>query len=266
MTELIRYDHIVPRLETLAQEFRSANPFEYVAIDGFLTDAALEQVHANIPRPQEENKSSDYIFAKNKFENPNFAGGAPIFQQLKEELLGERFAAVLTAIYGRTLFVDPRFVGGGIHQGGEGSYLDMHADFSRHPGNKDWVRELNILLYLNRDYDESYGGHLELQHKETGERNRIAPMENRLVLMLTKGHTLHGYKPINFPKGRYRTSLAAYAYSIDTDYDATPERSTQWRPEDAGMAKSLLAKASPTLVKVKTTLLGSNTERRAKKD
>ncbi len=263
MKNLIRFDDIEARLDELKTSYQLAKPFPYVVIEDFLTSDALAQVHAHMPAPNEENKSSDYVFAKNKFENPNFAGGAEIFQTLREALLSERFAGLLSAIYGRELFVDPRFLGGGIHQGGEGSYLDMHADFSRHPANKDWLRELNILLYLNKDYDDSYGGHLELQHKETGERGRVAPRENRLVLMLTKGHTLHGYKPIKFPKGRYRTSLAAYAYSVDTDYSAVPVRSTQWQPEDASMAKSLLAKASPTLVKMKTALLGSNTERRS---
>ncbi|WP_343633341.1 2OG-Fe(II) oxygenase [Roseateles sp.] len=263
MNDLIQFDAIEARLDQLKSEYQQAKPFPYVVIEDFLTPEALALVHAHMPAPNEENKSSDYVFAKNKFENPSFAGGAQIFQQLREALLGERFARLLSDIYGREVFVDPRFLGGGIHQGGEGSYLDMHADFSRHPANKDWLRELNILLYLNKDYDESYGGHLELQHKETGERGRVAPRENRLVLMLTKGHTLHGYKPINFPKGRYRTSLAAYAYSVDTNYSAVPVRSTQWQPEDAGVAKSLLAKASPTLVKLKTALLGSNTERRA---
>jgi len=263
MDDLIRFDDIEARLDELKTAYKQAKPFPYVVIENFLTADALTQVHAHMPAPNAENKSSDYVFAKNKFENPNFAGGAEIFQRLRDALLGERFARLLSGIYGRELFVDPRFLGGGIHQGGEGSYLDMHADFSRHPANKDWLRELNILLYLNKDYDESYGGHLDLQNKETGERGRISPYENRLVLMLTKGHTLHGYKPINFPKGRFRTSLAAYAYSVDTDYSAVPVRSTQWKPEDASMAKSLIARASPTLVKLKTALLGSNTERRA---
>ena len=105
----------------------------------------------------------------------------------------------------------------------------MHADFSRHPARHDWVRELNLLLYLNEPYDEAWGGHLELQHLGTESRARIAPVGNRLVIMLTKAHTLHGYRPISFPAGRYRTSLASYAYTEDRDFQRTPLRSTAWR-------------------------------------
>ena len=262
----IRFDRLECELNDFKIKFHSARPFEYVVIDNFLNENSLHAVHEAIPDPDEDNKSSDYVFAKNKFENPRFSGGGEVFTELREELLSGRFAAILSAIYGCPLFVDPKFLGGGIHQGGEGSYLDMHADFNRHPSNKDWMRELNILLYLNKDYKDEYSGHLELHHARTGEQGRVAPINNRLVLMLTKEHTLHGYKPIRFPKGSYRTSLAAYAYSIDTDFDAIPARSTLWKPQDAGLAKSLLARAAPSLVKIKTALLGSSTEKRTQGD
>jgi len=259
----IQFERIEAELAELAAKFRNATPFEHVVIDGFLKPESLAELLRAMPPPDESKRSSDYLFAKNKFENPTFAQNAQIFEQLRDELLSARFAGILSQIYGKEVFVDPRFLGGGIHQGGEGSYLDMHADFSRHPAQKDWLRELNILLYLNTDYQDAWGGHLELQHAATGERGRVAPIENRLVLMLTKGHTLHGYKPISFPPGRFRTSVAAYAYSIDSDYSAVPVRSTMWKPEDASLGKSFLARLAPKLVKVKTALFGSRTERRA---
>jgi hypothetical protein len=265
MSNHINFDAIESRQDALRDDFAAAKPFQHVIIDNFLNEASLRAVLAAIPEPDPSKKSSDYLFAKNKFENPNFSDQQRVLVELRDELLSERFAALLSHVYGRTLFVDPTFLGGGIHQGGDGSYLDMHADFSRHPAHKDWLRELNILLYLNADYDPAWGGHLDLVHAETGERDRIAPVANRMVFMLTKKHTLHGYKAISFPKGRYRTSLAGYAYSMDTDFESVPQRSTAWQPEDATLGKSLLAKASPMLVKIKTKIFGSSTERRARK-
>lgn len=262
----ISYTCLETNVARLQQRFSDAKPFPHVVIDGFLTEPSLRSLLASIPPPEPSKKSSDYLFAKNKFENPTFARDAQVLGEIREELLSERFARFLSSVYGKPLFVDPKFVGGGIHQGGEGSFLDMHADFSRHPVHKEWLRELNILLYLNEDYKEEYGGHLELEHAETRERGRVSPVLNRLVLMLTKGHTLHGYKPISFPPGRYRTSLAAYAYSIDHDFQARPERSTLWRPEDSGVLKTAFAKVSPALVKVKNSLMGSSTARRAESE
>lgn len=259
----INFEAIEAQLSLLAERFCIAEPFQYVIVDEFLHRSSLNLLISEMPQPDQANKSSDYVFAKNKFENPTFSGEGGIFLELKQELLSQRFADVLSRILGKAVHVDPKFVGGGIHQGGEGSFLDMHADFSRHPTHNEWLRELNILLYLNRDYDESFGGHLELQDANTGKRGRIAPLENRLVLMLTKGHTLHGYKPISFPVGKYRTSLAAYAYSVDTDFAAAPARSTLWKPEQANMAKTIVAKMAPTLVRLKNKLMGSSTARRA---
>lgn len=266
MSNHINFEAIEIKLDSLRREFDSAKPFQHVIIDGFLHEQSLKDVLAAIPEPDPTKKSSDYLFAKNKFENPNFTTRGSVLVELRDELLSKRFAAILSHVYGKEVFVDPTFLGGGIHQGGEGSFLDMHADFSRHPANRTWLRELNILLYLNDGYDDAWGGHLDLVHGETQERSRIAPIANRMVFMLTKGHTLHGYKPIKFPKERYRTSLAGYAYSLDVDFETVPNRSTVWKPEDTTLGKNLLAKVSPTLVKVKNKLFGSSTERRARKN
>ncbi len=257
------------QLERLAPQaralFLAAHPYPHLVIDGFLREDSYRKVLAALPPPRLAEKSSDYVFAHNKFENPIFDSSAPILAELREELVGEAFTAFLRTAYGQPVFVDPAFVGGGLHQGGPGSFLDMHADFSRHPVNREWVRELNILLYLNEGHQESWGGHLEMRHADTHEAGRVAPVGNRAVVMLTKEHTLHGYKTISFPPDRYRTSIAAYAYTLNEDFVATPERSTIWRPEDAGIAKLAMAKVTPTLVSLKRKLFGSSTAKRAKR-
>jgi 2OG-Fe(II) oxygenase superfamily len=247
------------------QRFLEAQPYPYLMIDGFLKPESYRAVLAALPAPREKERSSDYMFARNKYENPIFDEAAPVLAELRRELVGEAFVEFLRTVYDKPVFVDESFVGGGLHQGGAGSFLDMHADFSRHPVNRDWVRELNILLYLNHDYDEAWGGHLEMRHAETGAAGRVAPVGNRMVIMLTKAHTLHGYKEISFPPGRQRTSIASYAYTVDQDYETTPERSTLWRPQDAGVVKQALAHMAPTLVSLKRSLLGSSTAKRAER-
>lgn len=261
----IDLDRLEGRLGDLHSSFRDAAPFPHLVIDGFLRPESYRRVLDALPPPVAGQRSSDYIFARNKFENPRFDLADPVLHELRGELTSPRFAAVLGAVCGKPVFVDPGFTGGGIHQGGEGSFLDMHADFSRHPSRHEWVRELNILLYLNEPYDEAWGGHLELQHRDTAERARIAPIGNRLVVMLTKAHTLHGYRSIAFPAGRYRTSVASYAYVDDPDYDRTPLRSTAWRPEGSA-AKRLVARLVPGLIRIKNALFGSSTVRRARRD
>ncbi len=261
----IDYQRLEALTPTVHAAFKNARPYAHVAIDGFLTPAAYQAVLAALPAPREGERSSDYVFAKNKFENPIFDEAAPVLSELRQELVGARFQAFLQALYGKAVFVDADFVGGGLHQGGAGSYLDMHADFSRHPKHREWVRELNILLYLNEGYDEAWGGHLEMHNADDDGKGRVAPVGNRMVIMLTKGHTLHGYKAIHFPPGRMRTSIAAYAYTEDHDFESTPDRSTLWRPDDGNVAKRALASVAPTLVAVKRKFFGSSTAKRAER-
>ena len=266
MTSCIDFERLEREIYQLRSVFQLASPFPNVVIDDFLHRDCLYKILGKLPAPKRAQKSNDYIFAKEKFENPTFWSMAPILEQLRSEILSDRLAAIFSAVVDRELFVDPKFVGCGLHQGGAGSFLDIHADFSRHLSESKWLRELNLLLHLNEDWEPGFGGQLNLRHAETGEQGAVEPRLNRMVCMLTKGLTLHGYKPLCIPEGRYRTSVAACAYSLDEVYAANLVRTTVWRPEAAGIAKSLAAKLSPTLVRLKNTVLGSNTARRANGD
>jgi hypothetical protein len=248
----------------LHNQFMSGKPFPLLIIDDFLPPMVANGVSEEIAAFKEFQKSNDYIFAKNKFENPSIDKLGRNGAAIKALLLSPEMAETLTFVYGSRIFVDPDFVGGGLHRGGEGSFLDMHTDFNLHPRNRRWIRELNILLYLNKKWQPEYGGTLDLRHAHTGETASIEPIFNRLVVMLTKDFTLHGYKPINFPSGQFRTSIATYAYSEAGIYDdlADLRTTTIWVPESAGVMKSMFAKVTPKLVALKQKILGSSTARK----
>ena len=258
---MLRFDRLEAEADDLARRFADAHPFEHIAIDDFCDTEALLRLHAAIPDPvsAQINKSRDYMFARNKYEKSGFKDISPEFAELHAELMSERFQKLLQRITGQPVFVDPDFHGGGIHQGGEGSYLDMHADFNTHPLHTDWFRNLNVLLYLNKDWQPAYKGHLKLRHRDHPETTvEVEPRFNRCVIMFTRDHTLHGYDPIAFPAGQYRRSLAAYAYT--PLHDQTPaHRTTVWYPDGAGTTKTLIGRFWPAIVRVKTALLGSAT-------
>lgn len=264
MTRYIDFQSLNAKIETYTLQYQSAAPFELLVIDNFLTDWGLEQIDVESlsSKASSDEKSSDYFFAKEKIENPNLAKISSALDDLKKELVSTEFSEFLSHVTGKALFVDERFVGGGLHQGGEGSFLEMHADFSRHPEKREWIRELNLLLYLNRDWRPEYGGSLDLQNAHSGETTSIEPIENRFVIMLTKEHTIHGYKKINFPSGTFRTSIAAYAYTLDDGTKYVPYRSTTWHPTDT--KKTIVASILNKLVPIKQRLFGSRTAKRSK--
>lgn len=258
---MIRFERLEAEQAEFARAFATASPFPYVVIDDFCDAEALGKLLDQIPSPDDGtiNKSRDYVFAKNKFEKSNFREIGPLFDEIYADLVSERFQAALQTIVDAPVWVDPSFHGGGIHQGGEGSFLDMHVDFSHHPAHQDWERDLNILLYLNRDWDPAHRGQLELRHKETGAATQVEPLFNRCVIMHTRAYTLHGYGRINFPQGVYRRSIATYAYKPAVE--AGKGRSTVWFPEEGGALKRAMGQSWPTLVAIKTKLFGSGTSR-----
>lgn len=256
---MINFDTIENNLEQLTQNFADASPFSYVIIDNFADENKLHQILNTFPNPGQENlnKSRDYIFAKNKYEKANFKEVSTECNEIYQDFVSERFQTIISKITNQDVFIDREFHGGGIHQGGEGSFLDMHVDFNYHPLHHNWFRNLNILLYLNPGWKQEYGGQLKLKHTQTGESAEIEPLFNRCVIMFTRDYTLHGYDRISFPPGQFRRSIATYAYNIDHNPQAS--RSTRWLPETTSPFKKMIGQYWPNLVKAKSLIFGSAT-------
>ena len=249
-----------------SERFYAGHPFPLLTIDNFLPKDFSNELFSEIQKDSNFQKSSDYIFAKNKFESPKIENLGPCGSALKEYMGSSEFAQQLSLMYGKPIFVDPDFVGGGLHRGGAGSFLDMHTDFNLHPINNFWIRELNILLYLNKDWKPEYGGSLDLRNSKNNLTASVEPIFNRLVLMKTNNFTFHGYKPISFPEGTFRTSIATYAYTLAHDnYEIENlKTTTTWIPENASFFKKIVAKLTPSLVLCKQRLFGSSTAKRRK--
>jgi Rps23 Pro-64 3,4-dihydroxylase Tpa1-like proline 4-hydroxylase len=252
LTEAWRTDPA--RLQSL---FAAASPFPHLVMDDFLEAELAEGLADEFPSIDAMPKSRDYVFG-NKHELSSVEAGGPSCTRFRDLVLSPSFAAFLAAATSFDVFVDPAFYGGGFHQGGPGSFLDFHVDFNIHPLHSDWRRRLNILLYLNRGWQEAWGGHLLIKGSPTETPTAIAPLFNRAVIMLTDDRTYHGYRKISFPPGVTRKSLATYGYER-VQADQLRSRTTGWVPEDAGAAKRLLARNYNMLVKTKNRFFGSGT-------
>lgn len=254
---MINFEYLEDNLEKLRLDYLTAQPFSHLVIDNFCYEEQLNKAYESIP--ELNNKSRDYAFANNKFEKSNYKELGPELAELHDELLSDRFNKILSFIAAKEIFVDPKNHGGGLHQGKKNSFLDMHLDFNYHPINKNWYRELNLLLYLNKDWKQEYKGHLKIKDLRTGQEKELDVPFNRLIIQKCAPYTLHGYDMTNFSDGRYRTSIATYAYQKHDRLLETP-RTTDWFPkEDASFMKKQLAKHYNSLVQVKNKFFGSGT-------
>ena len=240
----------------LQPAFRDADPFPLLVLDDFLVPAFADALLAGFPALESMPRSRDYVFGK-KHELSSVDSYDSASQRLSQLVLSPGFASFLRESTGYDVFVDPDFFGGGFHQGGDGSFLDMHVDFNLHPEHPEWLRTLNILLYLNRDWRSEWGGELLVTATPGGATRAIEPNFNRAVIMLTDDHTYHGYRKMSLPPGVTRKSIASYAYRPVEG--AVRRRTTGWVPERASLPKRLAARYYNGAVLLKNRLLGSRT-------
>ena len=80
------------------------------------------------------------VTAINDFQSPEFVG-------FLEQLTGFR-----------NLIPDKPLTASGLHPGLKGGFLNVHGDFTTHYVNNNLRRRVNVLLYLNKDWKEEYGG------------------------------------------------------------------------------------------------------------
>jgi Rps23 Pro-64 3,4-dihydroxylase Tpa1-like proline 4-hydroxylase len=216
-------------------EFLTAKPFRHVVMDNFLPERVVDAVIEEFPNPGDvpwkEFKQKQSV--KLASEGDEFFG--PATRQLMSAFNSQTFLQFLETLTGISdLMPDPYFEGGGLHQIERGGFLKVHADFNKYERfNLD--RRLNAIVYLNKDWQEAWGGALELWDWEmTGAQARVLPLYNRCVIFATTDTSFHGHPdPLQCPPDRRRRSLALYYY-------------TNGRPiEEESTAHSTLYQARP---------------------
>jgi Rps23 Pro-64 3,4-dihydroxylase Tpa1-like proline 4-hydroxylase len=195
--------------------YQSATPFPHFYVDDFFEPTLIDQVLSEFPAPGQ--------IAWQKFDNnqeiklasAEEASFGPITRLLLYHMNSITFLDFLSKITGiENLISDPCFDGGGLHQIPRGGKLGVHTDFNKHR-RYGLDRRLNALLYLNKDWREDYGGHLELWNRSVTQcEAKILPVFNRLAVFATTDYTFHGHPdPLRCPEGMTRKSLALYYYS-----------------------------------------------------
>ena len=227
-----------------ASKYQGTEPYPYSQFDNFAEPEAANAALAAFPSPE---SISFY-----KYDNPLekklgmdrlSALPGPIVSILQELNSAQflNFLETLTGIEG--LISDPYYRGGGIHQSQRGGKLDIHIDFNIHP-KLNLHRRLNGILYLNKDWEDAYGGFFDIWDGHQDANNKhilskkmasIAPIFNRFVLFNTSERSYHGFPdPIQCPEDRTRKSIAVYYYTAAESTGSLNAHSTTFigRPDD----------------------------------
>ena len=244
-------------LSELSKKYQGASPYPHIVLENFLNPEVLDTCIAEFNKL---NESDGWINYKHYNEDKRGLN--------KMDLLPETIRATINALNAppflkwlssltgiKDLQKDESLEGGGIHQSGKGGYLNIHADFTVHPHHRNWQRRVNVLVYLNKDWQEEWGGKLELWDKQMKAcEAKVLPVYNRCVIFNTDADSYHGHpEPMTCPENVYRRSIALYYYTVETN---PYRRATYYQARPGVGDKKLLIKLDNAMLSLYTYLKG----------
>ena len=221
------YDHIREVFAAAHDGFLAASPFPHAVFDGLLPAAMLDAVRAEFPDPEAMSIHFENEYERKSAES-TWERFGPAMRRAVAELNSGAFLTSLESLTGiEHLVADMQLYGGGMHQITTGGRLEVHADFTRHRNGLD--RRLNVIVYLNHDWDDAWGGELQLWSRDQRQLvERVSPQFGRMVIFETAADTFHGHpEQLRTPPGVNRRSIAFYYYSNGRP-DPVPQRNTRW--------------------------------------
>ena len=217
---------VLDEADAVRARFRSARPFRHACIDGFLEPDIAEQALADFPGFNNEAARNEFGEVGRKAVNTDLPKISPFYARLSDYLVSDSFMDQMSALTGIPgLKPDVNQYGGGTHENLPGQSLDPHVDF-----NYDMAtgrhRRINLLIYLNKDWDEAWGGNIALHSNprdpQSDESVAYTPDFNRAVLFETNEHSWHGFRRVEIPEDastRSRKCLSIYLYTDDRPED-----------------------------------------------
>lgn len=224
--------------EGYREAFNQARPFRHIVIEDFLEPSAATAVEEGFGialAHKDHGAPKAHKDVLNKTGTPKWDLMTPAQVQVLTEVNSERFTSYLERLTGvESIHADPELRGGGLHSSKRGGYLNVHTDFNFHP-TTGLHRRLNLIIYVNHEWEEDWGGALELWNEDvTMCEAKISPKFNRAVLFETSEISFHGHPvPMTSPDDVTRKSIALYYYSdwpegveqrVKTNYVLTPEQ------------------------------------------
>jgi Rps23 Pro-64 3,4-dihydroxylase Tpa1-like proline 4-hydroxylase len=206
--------------------FKGQKPFDHCIIEDFFLPDVAAKLEEEFPNFDSKvwHEYQNAIEIKKTCNNWNVF--PPLTYRVLAYLNSDEFSRKLGHLLGFSdLIGDAGLNGGGWHIHKQGGKLNTHLDYNIHP-KLGWQRKLNIIVYLNSQWDPAWGGQLGLwaqspEGRKPGDLVKsIDPVFNRAILFDTTQDSWHGLPtPLFCPDGQARKSLAIY-YLIPAPADA----------------------------------------------
>lgn len=226
-TNILPYDKLNQIATQNADHYQSAKPFAHGVYDNVFEDSLLSQIIEEFAIDQSVwRKFGSKYEAKSQMSSDQHL--LPFSRALIHNLNSAPFLLFLEHLTGiENLIPDPYLHGAGLHKSKKGGKLGVHIDFNRHR-KMNVQRRINVLIYLNKDWDSSWGGDFELwDEAKLACEKKIAPLFNRMAIFSTTETSFHGHPhPLTCPDNRERLSIALYYYTASEQDSELSNHST----------------------------------------
>ncbi len=216
--------------QQINQQFVNNQPFKHVVIENFFTSEFCQQLLDDFPDFDEELATNEDGVVGKKAVHEHVSKISDAYKNLDDLVKSKDFLQLIEDFTGiKNLKYDPHYFGGGTHNNLDGQDLDPHVDFTHHPFT-GYRRRMNLIVYLNKEWDKSWGGNIEL-HKnprlqpQEDEIISVEPLFNRAVIFETNNHSWHGFPRIDLPEDKKhlsRKSFALYYYTKESEPGIKP--------------------------------------------
>ena len=230
VTSQILHPSLTENKTAYSEAFAAAKPFKHVDIPNFFDDGLVTRMLEQFPSPPKEGMRTEFGIKQLKYACHDVRGIGLAFREIDEYIRGEGFQTLMRDLTGiEGLLYDPEYHGAGTHENLAGQVMDPHIDFNLHR-NTGYHRRINAIIYLNEEWEEEWGGSLQL-HKnpwepEMDEIKTFLPLKNRCILFETNEYSWHGFEQIRHPTNPNisRKSFTIYMYTKDCPIEETGDR------------------------------------------
>jgi 2OG-Fe(II) oxygenase superfamily len=213
---------VIERAEDIRVDFQSAKPFRHVAVDDFLRTEHCESLLRDFPAFDEKGATNEHGEIGRKAVVERVSSISTFYKAFYQYINSEAFLDAMSKLTGiPDLIGDKTLFGGGTHNNLSGQGLDVHIDFNVDERTM-LHRRVNLLIYLNKDWEEAWGGAIELHsdphNPVVDEVASFLPLFNRAVIFETNEYSWHGFRRITLPPDKAelsRKSFSVYLYTKD---------------------------------------------------
>jgi Rps23 Pro-64 3,4-dihydroxylase Tpa1-like proline 4-hydroxylase len=241
-------------------DFAESSPFPHCVIDNFLKEDIANAVAKEF-QPFDSNYYNGLYENKIEFKKTCNVWDKflPNTYKLLNYLNSPSFVKVMSILTNTKLYSDPGLHGGGMHIHPSGGRLNPHLDYDLHP-KLGLQRKYNLLIYLNPDWQEDWGGGLGLWNSKdkqpTTLSKTISPIFNRAVIIDTTKNSWHGLaEPVSCPTDQARQSIAVYYLTQPKNTNNTRQRALFAPTEDQKNDQEIL-----DLIERRSTISGTHVE------